>query len=113
MHRNAPDPLSQRAKELFDSQRRAIFVRTDRLFALLMLFQWVGAVAAALFISPYTWAGSRFQTHPHVWMAAMLGGVLASLPVYLAVYFPGRAFTRYVIGVAQVSFSALLIHVTG
>jgi PAS domain S-box-containing protein len=107
------DPLSQRARELFESQRRAIFVRTDRLFALLMLFQWGAAVGAAVFIAPYTWEGSRFQTHPHVWMAVILGGVLASLPVYLAVAFPGRGLTRHVIAVAQVLFSALLIHVTG
>lgn len=113
MHRFAPDPLSRRARDLFESQQRVIYVRTDRLFALLMMLQWVGSVAAALFISPYTWAGSRFQTHPHVWMAAVLGGVLASLPVYLAIYFPGRVLTRHVIAVAQVSFSALLIHVTG
>jgi PAS domain S-box-containing protein len=105
--------LSHRAQQLFEAQRRAVYVRTDRLFALLMLLQWCGAVAAAVFISPRTWAGSRFETHPHVWMAAILGGLLASQPVFLAIAFPGRALTRHVIASAQVLFSALLIHVTG
>ncbi len=109
----ADHPLSQRARELFESQRQAIFVRTDRLFAVLMLLQWAAAVAAACFIAPYTWEGSRFQTHPHVWMAAIVGGVLASLPVYLALTMPGHGLTRHVIAAAQVLFSALLIHVTG
>ena len=51
--------------------------------------------------------------HPHVWSAVVLGGVLSFFPMVLAVLRPGRASTRYVIAVAQMLWSALLIHLTG
>src|SRR5262249_39956147 len=49
----------------------------------------------------------------HVLAAAVLGGILTSLPVGLVIYAPGQARTRHVIAVAQMLWSALLIHVTG
>ncbi|MBV9848854.1 MAG: histidine kinase, partial [Armatimonadetes bacterium] len=75
-----------------------------------MAFQWVGAVAAALWISPQAWAGSYSETHLHVWMALVLGGFIISLPVALALLQPGRATTRHTIAVAQMLLGALLIH---
>jgi PAS domain S-box-containing protein len=83
------------------------------MFAVLMVLQWLGAIIAALAISPRTWNGSESHVHPHVWLALYLGGALASLPVYLAWKFPGRTFTRHVIALAQIMFSSLLIHVSG
>jgi signal transduction histidine kinase/ActR/RegA family two-component response regulator len=48
-----------------------------------------------------------------VWAAFVLGGLLTSLPVALAILRPGAAITRHVIAVAQMLYSALLIHLTG
>jgi len=103
----------QRAAALFDEQRRALFVRTDRLFAGLMVFQLLAGVAAAIWISPRTWIGSSSLIHIHVWTSVLLGTVLTSLPVFLALTRPGHALTRHVIAVAQLSMSALLIHISG
>ncbi|MGE0535253.1 MAG: ATP-binding protein [Pirellulales bacterium] len=83
------------------------------MFAVLMAYQWLAAVVAALWISPRTWHGSASQTHLHVIMAELLGGVLASVPIVLAMRYPGQAFTRHTIAIAQVLFSTLLIHLTG
>jgi PAS domain S-box-containing protein len=108
----SPAEQSQ-AQAIFDAQRQAIYVRTDRLFAGLMALQWVGAVLAACLISPRTWAGTASQVHPHVWAAVFLGGLLSAFPIGLALLCPGRTLTRQVIAVAQLLMSALLIHVTG
>lgn len=104
---------SHRARELFESQRIRIACRTDRMFALLMLIQWIGGIIAAVFVSPRTWAGSIPSTHIHVWSALICGGLLSGLPIYLGLHHPGRPVTRYTIAVAQMLWSALLIHLTG
>ncbi len=83
------------------------------MFATLMALQWVGAIAMALVVSPRTWIGTESSVHPHLMMAIFGGAVLASLPILLAVYRPGRLSTRMVIATSQVLFSCLLIHLSG
>jgi hypothetical protein len=104
---------SPRTLELFHEAEENVHRRADRLFAWLMLFQWTAGIVAAVWISPRTWIGASSQVHWHVWAAVFLGGAITSLPVYLAFKQPGRALTRHTIAVAQMFFSALLIHLTG
>ena len=104
---------SPRVAEIFDEHKQLVYRRTDRMFAALMTLQWVAGVAAALWVSPRTWAGTESQTHPHVWAALFLGGVISSLPIVLALTRPGRPSTRYAIAVGQMLMGALLIHLTG
>jgi PAS domain S-box-containing protein len=101
------------AQAHFREAREAIYRHTDRLFANLMIFQWLAGIVAALVISPRTWIGAVSHTHWHVWAAIFLGGAIISLPVYLAWHQPGRALTRHIIALAQMLFAALLIHLTG
>lgn len=101
------------AEEKFAAHARAIHVRTDRMFALLMGLQWAGCMVMALVVSPRTWIGAESSIHPHVMMAVFGGAVLASLPVLLAVVQPGRLKTRMVIATSQILFSCLLIHFSG
>jgi PAS domain S-box-containing protein len=112
--RNGRSPAARRrAKELFDRYRESNFRQTDRLFAGLLVFQWLAGIAIALYVSPYTWEGQTSRIHLHIWMAIFLGGAISSLPVALALIRPGLASTRYTISVAQALTSALLIHLTG
>jgi PAS domain S-box-containing protein len=104
---------SERAAVLFQEAENTVHKRADRLFAKLMVFQWLGGIVAALWISPKTWIGATNQAHWHVWAAIFLGGAITSLPVFLALKQPGRVLTRHTIAVAQMIFSALLIHLTG
>jgi PAS domain S-box-containing protein len=104
---------SARADELFRQAQLAIYQRNDRLFAGLMIFQWLAAILAAIWISPRTWIGATSHVHIHVWAGILVGGAIASLPVFLAWKMPGHASTRNVIAVAQMLFSALFIHLTG
>src|SRR5438093_760780 len=104
---------ARRSAEIFRAHRQRIYELTDRLFAGLMLFQWVAAIAAAYWVSPLTWAGAASRTHLHVWAAVFLGGACTLFPVGLAVGWPGRAFTRYAVASGQMLMSALLIHLSG
>ena len=103
----------KRCQQLFTEQQLAITQRADQLFACLMLTQWVFSIAAAIWISPFTWAGMDSRIHEHVWLATFLGGAIAAMPVSLAMFRPGAAITRHVVAVSQMLFSALLIHVMG
>src|SRR5712691_1796921 len=105
--------LGQRASALASQQQALIYRRTDRLFAGLMLFQWLAGIAAALWISPHTWTGPESRIHLHVWAALFLGRMITALPVFLALTQPGSALTRHAIAVGQMLTSALLIDLTG
>jgi len=43
-----------------------VHTRTDRMFAWLMLVQWLAGIAAALWLSPRTWLGASSALHLHV-----------------------------------------------
>ncbi len=108
-----PKPWIHRSQEILENHLLAIWTQTDRLFAGLMVFQFAAGIATALWISPRAWVGTESETHAHVWAAILLGGALVSLPVFLALAFPGRAITRHTVAVAQTLYSALLIHLCG
>jgi signal transduction histidine kinase/CheY-like chemotaxis protein len=101
------------AGRLFQADYGTVLRRTDRLFAGLMLFQWLAAIFAAFVISPRAWHGVSSSTHIHVWAAIVLGGLIASFPAALALWRPGHWFTRHVVAVGQMLTSALLIHLLG
>jgi two-component system sensor histidine kinase/response regulator len=106
------DP-EERAAELFRDGEERLHAATDRLFVRILLLQWAGAIAAAIWLSPRTWAGATSSPHVHLFAALLLGAALIAMPLWLVAASPGRAVNRHVIGVAQMLFSALLIHLTG
>src|SRR5579871_1878761 len=105
--------IAARTRELFKEQHQNIIKYTDRLFARLMVCQWLFGIAVAIWISPRTWAGTESRIHLHVWAAILLGGTITSVPVLLAVTQSGKSSTRHIIGIGQMLMSALLIHLTG
>ena len=107
------DSLRARAEELFQEQWQKVILKTDQLFARLMLFQWVAAVAMAVIISPRTWSGQASQVNVHIWAAIFVGGAITLFPVWMTRASPGTFATRNVIAVAQMLMSALLIDLTG
>jgi signal transduction histidine kinase len=105
--------MSPRAQELQAAHAHEVFVRTDRMFAVLMVAQWAFAILLALVVAPYSWEGRIRSVNIHVFAAVFLGGLLLSLPLGLVWKRPGWVGTRLVIGGAQILWSALLIHLTG
>ncbi|MBX9571223.1 MAG: response regulator [Candidatus Obscuribacterales bacterium] len=102
-----------RSEYLFDQQRHAIYVRTDKMFGWLFILQWIGSAIAALLISPYTWEGTQHSIHIHVWQAIVLGGIVNSLPLFLVWKQPGTLLTRQTIAIAQMLWSGLIIAISG
>jgi PAS domain S-box-containing protein len=110
----AVDPKTQldsRKAAILAEDQRHIFERTDRLFAVLMLFQWVGAILAALWVPLHASPGT--ESYIQVWTAIFEGGVITLLPLTLVFALPGRAVTRHVIAAEQMLMSRLLIDLTG
>jgi hypothetical protein len=109
----AADAVVRRADARFQAHRQEILRSTDRMFAGLLVGQWVFAILLAVMVSPYAWQGKEKTVHLHVWAAILLGGAITAFPVALAVLRPGAVLTRHVIATAQMFWSALLIHLTG
>jgi signal transduction histidine kinase len=113
LHVSESSSIARRADHLFATYTHDIHRRTDRLFALLMVIQWVAGIIFALWVSPLAWYGAASRTHLHVWAAIFLGGAICLFPALLGVVRAGEASTRYTIAVAQMLMGALLIHLTG
>jgi hypothetical protein len=109
----ATQAIVRRAEERFQAHRLEIVTWTDRFFARLLVGQWLFAIGIALVVSPYAWEGKVRTVHVHVWFAIFLGAALNAFPVVLAIRRAGWVVTRHVIAVAQMLWSALLIHFTG
>ncbi len=110
---STPVSVVRRAAELDVEQRQARYARVDRAFAVLLAIQWIAGIAAALWLSPYAWAGKEKVLHIHVWIAVLGGAGICLLPILLAIFRPGWVVTRHVIAASQMLSSALLIHLTG
>jgi PAS domain S-box-containing protein len=110
---NQTDAVRQRTTVLFREELNANHKRTDRLFAWLMVIQWLAGIAAALLISPRAWAGTYSHIHIHVWVALFLGGMISGFPVFMAVTRAGSVLTRHVIAVGQMLSCGLLVHLMG
>ena len=105
--------LAQLAERFFQSERQRAWRRTDRMFAGLMVVQWLAGIGVALWVTPHTWIGAVSTVHVHVLAAIFLGGAIAGFPVLLTFTHPGQALTRHVIAAAEMLASALLIHLSG
>lgn len=108
-----PIRLNEHAQSLLDQQAHQIHVKCDRVFAVLLILEWLAGIGCAVLITPRTWIGETSTVHLHVWAAIILGGVIVSLPLYLVWTHAGSAPTRQTIAIAQMLYSAMLIHLTG
>lgn len=105
--------LSPKADAIYRERLREQRQEANAIFYWLMPVQWAFAVGLALVISPRTWIGMSSSIHPHFWAALLGGGLLASAPMLYMRFRPNSAITPHIVAVAQMLFSALLIHLTG
>ncbi len=109
----ASEFVAERTAQIIEHNLFSSRSKLDRLFAVLMVLQWLAAIVGSLLLSPYTWDGAQSRIHVHVWFALGIGTVLSSLPIFLAFRHPGTGTTRHVISVSQVLFSSLFMHLSG
>lgn len=98
---------------LFSGIVRGLRVRTDHLFAVLLLVEWVAAVATAVWLTPRTWIGAQNPERPHAWIAVLLGGVIVLPALHRTWKKPGTTATRHIVAVSQMLLAGLLIHLSG
>src|SRR5215468_5234856 len=84
-----------RAAQLFLEQERAIFSRTNKVFAWLLLIEWILGIVLTWIVSPRTWIGARDQVHLHLWLSILLGGALSLYPAWLVITDPERTINRF------------------
>ena len=99
--------------EIYRANLQIAWARADRLFAWLLLAQWAFALIYVLVTSPYTYDGGDRSLHPHVWIALGFGGTLNAVPLLLVRSRAGWWGTRHAVAIAQMSWSALLIYISG
>jgi len=103
--------LDERAAAVLLSLRTSTFQTTDRMFAWLIVFEWLAALAAASLVSPQIWPTEN--PWKLICTAAELAGLIYLVPLYLALRSPGQAYTRNIIALGQMLTPALFIHLTG
>lgn len=101
------------SEALFKKDLDAVQRRASTIFFWLLGAQWLLGIVLAVWISPRTWTGAEDSTHLHVYLAVLLGGAISGLPMLLLKTHPTWVVTRHVTVVAQMLWSALLIHITG
>ncbi len=105
--------LPERVKRIVKAMLTDTHVSVDRVFAKLLVAQWVFGIACAWLISPLSWSGSTSSVHLHLWSAIFVGGAIVGVPLLLVHYAPGRLKTRLAVSAGQLMFSSLLIHLMG
>jgi hypothetical protein len=81
------------------------------MFAWLIAFEWLAAMAAASLISPHVWPAEPADAIGRDGLGP--GGLIYLFPLYLALRYPGHGLTRHVIAVGQMLTPSLFIYLTG
>ncbi len=101
----------ERADAIFRALKDISNKQTDRMFAWLIAFEWLAAMAAALVLSPRVLPSN--QPLQLVVTASALAGMIYLFPLFLALRYPGHAVTRHVIAAGQMLTPSLFIYLTG
>ncbi|CAN5557882.1 hypothetical protein BH10CYA1_BH10CYA1_25730 [soil metagenome] len=111
---SATDNLAtqKRATYLFEKDQSDLFKRVDKLFLVLLYFEWALCTVIAFALSPQTWNGPQGSIHFHVFEALLFGGALISLPTVAVIYRSGETLTRHILAIAQMLMCGLLIQFT-
>ncbi|MFO1063777.1 MAG: methyl-accepting chemotaxis protein [Pirellulales bacterium] len=110
---NRCSKAAPRADNIFEQLRDQNRSRVDGLFAILMFVQYLALVGTSIWLTPYAWNGRGLEVHQHVWLAILGGGVIALVPAICCGLYRGSVWNEWMIAVAQMTVSAMFIHLTG
>jgi PAS domain S-box-containing protein len=109
-----PSFIAQRSEQLYRADCRALSRLTSRLFAILLFLQWLGGIALASWFTPHRWPGGYNGPLSVDFVTALLAGAaIVAAPLYLIYRRPDARSTRFVVAIAQMLSSGLLIHLAG
>lgn len=97
----------------FQQALGSLHAQQNRFFARLLIVQWFATLLLAMIISPLAWQGRVAGPNVHLLAALLLGGAISLYPAWLGWNQAEQPAARYLIGIAQMLMSALLIHLTG
>ena len=101
--------IRSRAQELLTHELLAVRYATDVRFLSVLIVQWCVEIAISLWLPPQSATSSSGFVLAGVWQAVVWGGVIISVPCFLAVQYPGRLLTRVMVAASQALSSSLLI----
>ncbi len=104
--------VDRRAGQIFEHDMAVVERRGDRLFAWLLLVQWLATIVICLLTGPTVAASGSVWAVGRGWIAVTLGAVIIAVPVGMGLIRPGSMMTRHAISVGQMLIGALLIHLT-
>jgi two-component system, sensor histidine kinase and response regulator len=109
--KGAKQSAKERADSILHALKEISYKQTDRMFAWLIAFEWLAAMAAAFILSPRVLPSN--QPLQLVVTASALAGMIYLFPLFLALRHPGRAVTRHAIAAGQMLTPSLFIYLTG
>lgn len=110
---NQIDTTQAKIEALTSNNLQKIYRQTDKMFAVLMILQWIVSIIISFVVSPLTWSGTESSVNMHVYAAFLFGGIITGSTIFFAWAKPGAAITRHIISINQLLMSSLLIHLTG
>jgi signal transduction histidine kinase/CheY-like chemotaxis protein len=105
------DAAHDRASELIGLQSAANGKRTDRLFVVLLVLQWLGALLVGYWIAPED--APLFAFGSTLWWAWIAATLTSGVPLLAMWRWPRATLTRLLIAISQMIWSGLLIEFAG
>lgn len=99
--------------EILNKYYGEIAVKVDRLFAVLLIFEFFAALFFAYFFTESTWIGQSPHKSLHITVSLIFAGLSTAIPCYRIWRWPGDYANRYIATTAQIIYSILFIHLTG
>ena len=101
--------IEERAARVFLEHSKSIDARTDRVFAILAVLQWL--VLCGLTLAPWTVSSSPGSQGSMAWIPLLIGTVGSGLSLIVAWRHPGHAANRFVIAASQAVWAVTFAHV--
>ncbi|WP_218933507.1 sensory transduction histidine kinase [Rubripirellula lacrimiformis] len=108
-----PSKEARKPAEGHSTSLTRIYARVDRIFCAITAVQTTIIFAVAMIVPPSRWLESDGLVGLSIWLSLTLGTLVCVIPSALTFRFAGQPIVRHSFAVAQVAWSAILIHLCG
>ncbi|MDX1919634.1 MAG: response regulator [Candidatus Caenarcaniphilales bacterium] len=106
------DELESRKQALFGQHFQEQTNKTNKIFCLILLCEWLTGIVIAIIKVNQSSAGELVNYIPLL-AATLLGFVIISLPVYLTFCKPEESLSKYIVSMAQMIYGVLFFYLSG